>query len=740
MQPLKPDDPGRVGDYRLLGRLGSGGMGTVYLGRSRGGREVAVKVVRERAGRDAHYRARFRREVAAARTVTGAFTAALLDADPEAEAPWLVMEYLPGLSLREAVETYGGLPTDALRLLAAALAEALADIHRAGLAHRDLKPGNIMLTARGPRVIDFGISRPADALALTVPGTLLGTPGFMSPEQASGGVAGPAGDIFGLGAVLAFSATGQEPFSGPDRAAVLERVRQARTDLRGITDRRLRSLIAACLHPEPHRRPAATALLDRLGEPTASVQGTGWLPAPLAEAIDRTVARAELPAGTAPPPAAAHGIEGLLRGEATADPTAATDDSSPASAAATLGGWSRRRALLLAAGVLPVAAVPATIAVLRTEDERSAPPRSSPSSPRPTTARPGAAQPSVAARVWTTKVVDRGIRAPDLYRAGTTVLATNSEESHVRALDPRTGKILWSRTADTSGATYVTAGSDAAYLFDARDGNGTADYTLRAVAASSGTTRWTARVPFFPWGTAATGPVVCFAYHNEMKALDAEDGRPRWTAAMPSASSTFMAAAGLVVMSGDGVLFALDADSGRIRWRRELPRSAVKTFIGDGIVFGCDNAGTVYAVHADDGTIAWKKAFDPRSSVRHAGAGLLYVAETDGLVRAFRADTGKPVWSRRPAEEGDSYIGTATLGLSGGTLWVQGSDLTVYALATTDGRVLWTYAAQAATDSTSLSGLGGLSVGGLVLLGTVEGHVEAVRPPGTVNGETSGAA
>lgn len=739
MQPLKPEDPGRVGDYRLLGRLGSGGMGTVYLGRSRGGREVAVKVVRERARHDAHYRARFRREVAAVRTVTGAFTAALLDADPEAEAPWLAMEYLPGLSLREAVETYGPLPPDAVRLLAAALTEALADIHRAGLVHRDLKPGNILLTARGPRVIDFGITRPADAVALTLPGTLLGTPGFMSPEQASGGLAGQAGDIFALGAVLAYAATGREPFRAPDRAAVLERVRQARTDLTGIAERRLRSLIAACLRPEPERRPAAATLLERLGEPKASVQGTGWLPASLAEAIDRTVAGAELPPGPAAP-AAVPDAERLLRGETTADPTAVTDGRpSRAAETAVLVGRSRR-ALLLAAAALPVAAVSATIAVLRAGgDERSTPPGPVPSPSRPSTARPATGQPSVATRQWTTKVLGPGIRAPDLYRAGTTVLATNSEQSRVRALDPRTGKIRWSRTADTSGATHVTAGTDAVYLFDARDGNSTADYTLRALDAASGATRWTHRVPFFPWGTAATGPVVCFANGDEVKALNAEDGRPRWTARV-SGSPTFMAAAGLVVMSGDGVLTGLDAGRGRIRWRRELPTSAVQTVISDGVVFGRDNAGTVYAIRTDDGTTAWRKAFDYRGSVRHAGGGLLYVVEPDGLVRAFRAGTGRLVWSRQPAPEGASSGSAATLGLSGDTLWVQGADLTVYALAPADGRVLWTYAAQAATDSPSLRGAGAVSVGGLTLLGTVEGNVEAVRAPGTLNRGTGGAA
>ncbi|MFJ9885403.1 PQQ-binding-like beta-propeller repeat protein [Streptomyces sp. NPDC091287] len=743
MQPLQPDDPGQVGDYRLLARLGTGGMGTVYLGSSPGGRAVAVKVVRARFGRDAHYRARFRREVTAAQTLTGAFTAALLDAAPDAEVPWLVMEYLPGQSLREAVGSYGGFPPAALRLLAAALAEALADIHRAGLAHRDLKPGNIMLTARGPRVIDFGIARPVDATAITLPGAFLGTPGFMSPEQASGGLAGPAGDVFALGAVLVFTATGHEPFSAEDRAATLQRVRAARTDLGGITDRGLRTLVAACLRREPERRPSAAAVLHRLGEPAASVHGTGWLPAPLAEAIDRCVARAELPSN----PASSMGelaVRGASPGETTADPTAVTAGSSAGSGNAGSRSPSRR-GLLLAAAAVPVAASAAVVlaeTVLSASDDRPAsPPRSSSSSSSrsPSQSSTTPARPALASRRWKTKVIDDDRHHPDLYNAADVVVAASSGQNDVRALDPRTGKILWSRAADTSGDDFVTAGTKALYLFDARDGDSTADFVLRAVHPASGATRWTSRVPFFPWGTTTTGSVLCVAAGNEIRAQDAEDGRPRWTAQATGLAS-FTAGAGLVVAGGNGLLTGMNAGSGRIRWRRELAQSPVFAVISDGMVFAADNVGTVYAVRADDGTVAWQKVFDYRSSVRHAGNGLLYVGEADGRVRAFRAGTGKAEWTRRPGGESTAYGTSDTLGVSGGTLWVQGPDQTVYALDAADGRVLWTYGAQATTGSTSASGSGALAVGGLVLLGTSDGHVEAVSPPGRLIGGTRGAS
>ncbi|MFJ8754921.1 PQQ-binding-like beta-propeller repeat protein [Streptomyces sp. NPDC102441] len=738
MQPLQPDDPGQVGGYRLLARLGTGGMGTVYLGRSPGGRQVAVKLVQERFSRDAHYRARFRREVTAAQTVTGAFTAALLDAAPDAEVPWLVMEYLPGQSLRQAVGSYGGLPPTALRLLAAALAEALADIHRAGLAHRDLKPGNIMLTARGPRVIDFGIARPEDATAITLPGALLGTPGFMSPEQASGGFAGPAGDVFALGAVLVFTATGQEPFTAEDRAATLERVRVARTDLGGITDRGLRALVTACLRREPERRPSAAAVLHRLGEPAASVHGTGWLPAPLAEAIDRCVTRPDLP----PDPAAAMAdlaVRAAPPSETTAEPTAVTAGACAGSG--NVGSRSpSRRSLLLAAAGMPVAASAAVAlaeTVLSASDDGQAPSRSS-SSRSPSQSRATTARPASATRQWKTRVVDDDRHHPDLYNAGDVVVAASSGQNDVRAFDPRTGRILWSRAADTSGDDFVTAGTNAVYLFDARDGDSTQDFVLRAVHPASGATSWTSRVPFFPWGTTTTGSLLYVAHGNEIRALEAGDGRRRWTA-QATANASFTAGAGLVVAGGDD-LTGMNAGSGRIRWRRELAQSAVSAVISDGMVFAGDNAGTVYAVRADDGTVAWQKAFDYRSSVRHAGNGLLYVGEVDGRVRAFRASTGKPVWSSRLGGESTSYGTSGTLGISDGTLWVQGPDQAVYALDTADGRVRWTYGAQATIGSASASGSGALAAGGLVLLGTLDGHVEAVSPPGRLTGGTRGAA
>ena len=229
VQALEPGDPQVIGPYRLLGLLGSGGMGRVFLGLSVGGRRVAVKVIRAELAADPEFRIRFRQEVAAARKVSGLFTAVVVDAD--AQVPWLATAYVAGPSLAEAVDKNGPLPIDAVLALAAGLAESLAAIHAAGVAHRDLKPTNVLLAQDGPRVIDFGISRAVESTSLTNAGLVIGSPGFMSPEQAEGGAAGLPSDIFSLGAVLAFAASGQRPFGSGSSPALLFRVVHGTPDL-----------------------------------------------------------------------------------------------------------------------------------------------------------------------------------------------------------------------------------------------------------------------------------------------------------------------------------------------------------------------------------------------------------------------------------------------------------------------------------------------------------------------------
>jgi len=284
---LRPGDPELIGPYRLRGRLGAGGMGRVYLGLSPGGRAAAIKVIRAELTQDPEFRARFRREVAVARQVSGLYTAPVLDADADAPEPWLATAYVPGPSLADAVSQHGPLPVPSVLMLAAGLAEALSAIHRAGVVHRDLKPANVLLADDGPRVIDFGISRAAGGGSLTHTGLVVGSPGFMSPEQAEGREVGPPSDIFSLGAVLAFAATGRGPFGSGSTPALVYRVVHDTPQL-DLVPAGIRPLIERCLAKDPAARPAA---VDLLAGAALGVPGQDWLPEP----VTRTFCRDEVP-------------------------------------------------------------------------------------------------------------------------------------------------------------------------------------------------------------------------------------------------------------------------------------------------------------------------------------------------------------------------------------------------------------------------------------------------------------
>ena len=273
MDALQPGDPLAVGRYRLLNRLGSGGMGRVYLGKSPGGRLVAVKLIRPELADDPDFRRRFAQEVHAARRVGGIFTAPVVDADPDGPQPWLVTAYVDGPSLAEAVTAQGPMPVESVLTLAAGLAEGLGAVHAAGVVHRDLKPPNVLLAADGPHIIDFGISRALDAAALTNASGVVGSPGFMSPEQAEGHPVGPPTDIFSLGGVLAFAATGEPPFGAGPASALLYRVVYGAAAT-GNVPAALRSLVERCLAKDPADRPTTDDLLAELGY---AAPADGWL-------------------------------------------------------------------------------------------------------------------------------------------------------------------------------------------------------------------------------------------------------------------------------------------------------------------------------------------------------------------------------------------------------------------------------------------------------------------------------
>ncbi|MFF8839656.1 serine/threonine-protein kinase [Streptomyces sp. NPDC015130] len=303
MGPSTPDDPTRVGPFRTVAVLGQGGMGRVLLGVAPNGSLVAVKQVHAELADDEGFRSRFRREVDASRRVSGAYTAPVVDADPDAPTPWLASLFLPGLPLSDVLAD-GVLPEEAVRQLAAGLAQALVDIHRAGLVHRDLKPSNVMLTDDGVRVIDFGIARAGDQLTkLTHTGALIGSPAFMAPEQITGGAPTPAADVFALGAALVVACTGRTPFSGGSAPALMYSIAHEEPDLDAVPPG-LRELLAACLAKDPAARPSPRDLLALVGPvaPTAR---------PWPEAVHRRIAGRsaevarlvrEAPAPPPPPP------------------------------------------------------------------------------------------------------------------------------------------------------------------------------------------------------------------------------------------------------------------------------------------------------------------------------------------------------------------------------------------------------------------------------------------------------
>lgn len=291
MRPLRPADPSAIAGYRLLGRLGSGGMGVVYLARTAGGGLAALKLILAEHAADPGFRERFRREARVAERITGRWVVRVLGSDPEARAPWLATEFVPGPSLAEAVGLHGALPEPTVRALGARLADALTGMHEAGLVHRDVKPGNVLLALDGPRLIDFGIARSAGATALTATDAMIGTPGYLAPEQArvtGTDEVGPPSDVFSLGCVLAYAATGRRPFGTGGVAAVVYRTVHEEPDLDDVP-RALLPLVTACLAKDPADRPTAAEVRASLGPADGSADD--WLPPGLPALIAERSAR-----------------------------------------------------------------------------------------------------------------------------------------------------------------------------------------------------------------------------------------------------------------------------------------------------------------------------------------------------------------------------------------------------------------------------------------------------------------
>ncbi|WP_030601538.1 protein kinase domain-containing protein [Streptomyces achromogenes] len=339
--PLQADDPAAVAGYRPAARLGAGGMGRVYLSHTRGGRPVALKVVRPELADDPDFRRRFRREVTAARRVRGAYTAELIDADPDGTPPWLATVYVPGPSLADAVARRGPLPVAAVLWLMAGVAEALQAIHAEDVVHRDLKPSNVLLAADGPRVIDFGIALAADGTSYTATGSTIGTPAFMAPEQATGGEVTAATDVFALGQTAAFAALGRPLYGEGPGVNVLYRIVHSQPDL-SLLPEPLRPLLARCLAADPAERATPAEIVEWCRRRLGAEADAGGGPAVWREIAGPEVAvpaPVPEPTAVAPQPLVGYPPPGWLR------PTAEERRT------------SRRRAALVSATVVAVGAL-----------------------------------------------------------------------------------------------------------------------------------------------------------------------------------------------------------------------------------------------------------------------------------------------------------------------------------------------------------------------------------------------
>ncbi|MFF9027021.1 protein kinase domain-containing protein [Streptomyces iakyrus] len=584
---LRDSDPAEVGGYRTEDRLGSGGMGVVYLARSASGRRLAIKVVHSQYADDDEFRTRFRREVAAARRVSGAFTAPVVDADADAPHPWMATLYIPGADLGTHVREHGPLPLPRLRGLAAGLAEALRDIHRAGVVHRDLKPANVMLAEDGPRVIDFGISRAADHAAsdvLTQTGRVMGTPPFMSPEQfASPQDVGPAADMFSLGSVLTHAATSRGPFDSPSPYETALRVVEGEPDLTGVPAELL-PFIRLCLEKHPKDRPAADELFTLLRE--GGTPGPVLVPGTRAPRPVRAWpgARPTEPAGTAwpdaagterdatphAPPAEADGGPDAERHEARRPGTDRTPteqhrppgepDGAPAPGAERTRTRSRRRHGLLlvsaAAAVALAAIVTTTVALIRDNDR---PPSSTPrAADLPDGWKPWAA------RAKAPKSIDSGLGRDSFQNCAvvdTSLLCAGAQVMATR-FDLAGGRNTWTRLVDATAPESPTSAEGSiigtgrgrvyAYQVDERemaDGAGPLfTYTVSALAAGTGKVLWRTETAD---GQTASAP----------------DGVKGGAVAVPEGVITSY--------GGQGEQYALlDTGTGEVRWKRPEPQGA----------------------------------------------------------------------------------------------------------------------------------------------------------------------
>ncbi|MFJ2005914.1 protein kinase domain-containing protein [Streptomyces chartreusis] len=691
--PLHKDDPKSVGGYRLVGRLGSGGMGVVYRGRARSGREVAVKVVHAQYAEDAVFRARFRQEIEAVRKVSGAFTAPVLDADPEAVRPWMATQYVPGPSLAARIRDGGPLKGTELRRLVLGLVEALRDIHRAGVVHRDLKPANVLMAEDGPRVIDFGISRAAENHnTLTETGQMIGTPPFMSPEQLTDARSvGPASDVFSVGALLVFTMTGRGPFDADSPYLTAYRVVHDAPVLDGVPQP-LHAVLERCLAKDPADRPeldeVAREFVAALPEPGEDDRPTVTLrtdevamvrtrPAaaagPVAPVRRRSRVRPWAVACTVG--ALALGLTGyLLMGpELGDDARTGADTAAPSRWTAVPPGWKPWQTAVDAA---------ATRGVKDVTGVAGYGPERTPECEVYEGAVHCAGNGVLPMRIdaLTGRVVWRADGVPSALDKGTYIFSVlgvvddtmvveqeyrpgmgDDAEVSVTALDTGTGKRLWHRTVNTLQVRPHLSGD----LVIVPDDSG------RSVIARSpraGTERWTAPLPagqYCNWADTGEDPYVRCAPEltGGKEALLLGFGR-----ADGSARRRTVPRDGTLVGTFDGRLLfldpvedksveafsrirLLDPDTGRASTTQLAEKFEGNVTLSAGTLWFATSSGQVTAVSARTGERLWqtRTSLEQPSDVTHdPRAGVVYLASASGRVAALDAKKGTLLWETLP--------------------------------------------------------------------------------------------
>ncbi|MEU5280239.1 serine/threonine-protein kinase [Streptomyces asoensis] len=719
--------PEYAGHYRLQERLGSGGMGVVHLARSTSGMKVAVKVVHAQFALDPEFRGRFRQEVAAARRVSGAFTAPVVDADPEAERPWMATLFIPGQTLAEQVKRNGPLRVGELRRLMAGLAEALRDIHRVGVVHRDLKPSNVLLAEDGPKVIDFGISRPKDSELRTETGKLIGTPPFMAPEQfRRPREVGPAADVFALGSVMVHAATGRGPFDSDSPYVVAYQVVHDDPDLTGVPEN-LAPLVVRCLAKEPEDRPTPDELMRELRSVAASYDTQAFIPSQ--RVLEEETEAGHAAAAEASGATKSRGRTGAAAGSGQ-EPAVPGAGGMAGPGAERGGGRRRRRWVLPVAGV--VAAVLSGGAVLAVQGPGAQDPgkgarggaggSSSASAFTPWSARPAKSAKGAAAGTGATGL-------PLCTYDARRLLCVQS--GLVSALDATDGRVLW-RHALTDDDRPVGAPVPSGGLAQVITHSGR---RLEALDPASGATRWQRDLSAFPGVRTVGGTVLLTGTDGRVTGVDAATGRSSWTRRIPGLGQPYfmsfprdpLAYAQTTTPDGRTRITAVDPVTGKVRRDERLTGTLDLVGTTDGslvLLSRDDDHGTVDAVvryrprdKAERRVELGVALQEPQTTVH---GDRVYLLAFDGSLAAVDTAKGRQVWSLQTAVSRGS-----TPAADGERVYFSAADGRLLAVDAAKGKLLGQTALRLGAESDKV-------VATLPAPEAVDGRVYAAAPDGTV--------